>query len=159
MSSPAQTLQAERLKYPGLLPREIIVLRAWLRLHESEYDRFDFNYRVGTGFDPGPSISASIRQMAIDNSKKRIDAVGYQGNSVTLIEVKDRAGFSAVGQLVGYLHLWQVEHPTDAAPRLLLVVNRTQQDIGLVAARAGIALELVEANFSELAGLRSTLPR
>lgn len=154
MVTPAQTLQAERFKYPGLLPREIIVLRAWLKLHESEYDRFDYNLRIGTGFDPGPSVPDSIRQMAILNSQKRIDAVGYKGNTVTLIEVKDRAGFSAVGQLVGYLHLWQAAHPGEATPQLLLVANRTQDDIPLVANRAGIAIELVDANFSELAGLR-----
>jgi len=57
MSTPdptvAQLLQSERFKYPGLLPREIIVLRAWLRLREKDYDRFDYNVRIGTGFDPG----------------------------------------------------------------------------------------------------------
>ena len=158
MSTPpptvAQLLLQERLKYPGMLPREIIVFRAWLRLHESEYDRFDFNVRIGTGFDPGPSVSESIRQMAIQNSQKRIDAVAYKDTSVTLIEVKDRAGFSAVGQLVGYLHMWQAAHPSEGPPHLLLVANRLQDDIPLVAARAGIAIQLVEADFSELAGLR-----
>ena len=153
-NTPAQLLQSERFKYPGLLPREIIVLRAWLRLHEDEYDRFDYNVRIGTGFDPGPSVSQSIRDMAIANSQKRIDAVAYKSNAVTLIEVKDRAGFSAMGQLVGYLHMWQADHPDQPRPRLLLVANRLQDDIPLVAAGAGIDIELVEANFSELAGLR-----
>lgn len=158
MSTPpptvAQLLQSERFKYPGLLPREIVVLRAWLRLREKDFDRFDYNVRIGTGFDPGPTVSDSIRQMAIQNSQKRIDAVGYKGTDVTLIEVKDRAGFSAVGQLVGYLHMWQAAHPEQAKPRLLLVANRLQDDIPLVAAGAGIEIDLVEANFSELAGLR-----
>lgn len=152
--TPAQTLQQERFNYPGLLPREIIVLRAWLRLHENEYDRFDYNVRIGTGFDPGPSVSQSIRDMAIANSQKRIDAVAYKANQVTLIEVKDRAGFSAVGQLVGYLHMWQAQYPEQPRPRLLLVANRLQDDIPLVASGANIDIELVEANYSELAGLR-----
>lgn len=158
MSTPqptvAQLLQSERFKYPGLLPREIIVLRAWLRLREKDFDRFDYNVRIGTGFDPGPSVSDSLRQMAIANSQKRIDAVGYKGTAVTLIEVKDRAGFSAVGQLVGYLHMWQAAYPDQPRPRLLLVANRLQDDIPLVAAGAGIEIDLVEANFSELAGMR-----
>lgn len=163
MSTPqptvAQLLQSERFKYPGLLPREIIVLRAWLRLHENEYDRFDYNVRIGTGFDPGPTVSDSIRQMAIVNSQKRIDAVAYKGNTVTLIEVKDRAGFSAVGQLVGYLHMWQAQYPDQARPRLLLVANRLQDDIPLVASGAGIEIDLVEADFSELAGIRARRQR
>lgn len=158
MSTPpptvAQLLQQERFKYPGMLPREIVVFRAWLRLHENEYTRFDFNVRIGTGFDPGPTVSASIRAMAIANSQKRIDAVAYKDGAVTLIEVKDRAGFSAVGQLVGYLHMWQAANPAQARPRLLLVANRLQDDIPLVASGAGIDIDLVEANFSELAGIR-----
>src|SRR5574341_2246525 len=107
MGTPAQTLQSERLKYPGLLPREIIILREWLRLHERDFDRFGYNVRVGDGFDPGPGFSDDVRKQAIDNSKKRIDAVGWQGSSVLLIEVKDRAGLSAIGQLIGYRPLWQ----------------------------------------------------
>lgn len=153
-NTPAQALQQERFRYPGLLPREIIVLRAWLRLHEAEYERFDYNVRIGTGFDPGPTVSQSIREMAIANSQKRIDAVAYRPNQVTLIEVKDRAGFSAVGQLVGYLHMWQADHPEAPRPRLLLVANRTQDDIPLVASGAGIDIELVEADFTELRLMR-----
>lgn len=149
--TPAQRLQQERFRYPGLLPREIIVFRAWLRLHEKEYDRFDFNYRIGTGFDPGPTVSPSLRRMAIQNSQKRIDAVAYAGGHVTLIEVKDRAGHSAVGQIVGYRHLWAAAHPGDAAPRLLMVANRLQEDMPVVLAGLGIEVNLVEADFSELA--------
>ena len=154
MSTPqitlAQTLQSERMKYPGLLPREILVLRAWLKLHESEYDRFDYNVRLGTGFDPGPTFPDNIREMAKANTQKRIDAVAYKGAAVTLIEVKDRAGFSAIGQLVGYFHMWKDAHPTDPDPTLLMVCNRTVDDMALVLAGAHIELALVEVDFSEL---------
>jgi len=163
MSTPrptvAQLLQSERFSYPGLLPREILVLKSWLRLHEAEYDRFDYNIRIGTGFDPGPTVSDSMRQMAIANSQKRIDAAAFKGNEVTLIEVKDRVGFSAIGQLIGYMHMWQADHPNDPAPKLILVANRTQADISLVASRAGIEIQLVEVDFSPLAGVRPARSR
>jgi hypothetical protein len=148
--TPAQLLQSDRIKFPGLLPREILVLRSWLRLHEAEYDRFDFNLRLGAGFDPGPTFPDNIRKMAIANTQKRVDAVAYNGMEVTLIEVKDRAGFSAIGQLVGYFHMWRAAHPTESTPKLLLVCNRTAEDIGLVLAGQRIELALVEADFSVL---------
>jgi hypothetical protein len=151
MSTPAQTLQADRLRYPGLLPREIIVLRAWLKLHESEYDSFDFNVRLGAGFDPGPTFPENIRKMAILNTQKRVDALGMKGSEATLIEVKDRATASAIGQLVMYDALWRHAKPTDPAPKLLLVANRVADDVPIVLTRAGIALSLVEADFSMLA--------
>jgi hypothetical protein len=149
-TTPAQILQAERLKYPGMLPREIIIMRNWLKLHEAEYDRFAFNIRIGAGHDPGPVHEDNIRQMAIQNTQKRIDAVAYSGTGVTLIEVKDRAGFSAVGQLVGYDALWRQDHPTDPEPKLLLVCNRFVQDILPLLTRQHIELAVVEADFGEL---------
>jgi len=172
MSTPAQTLQSERLKYPGLLPREIIIFREWLRLHERDFDRFDYNVRVGDGFDPGPAFDAATRRMAIANSQKRIDAVAWQGSAVTLIEVKDRAGLSAIGQLIGYRPLWQqtasdllsgrrlpadedwqfeiVRRRPATVPELLLVTNRLQPDLPVVVESAGIRLNVVEVLFTEL---------
>lgn len=150
MSNPAQKLQSERLNYPGLLPREIIVLRNWLKLHEADYDRFDYNVRLGGGFDPGPTFDAEIRRMAQMNTQKRVDAVGYAGETVTLIEVKDRAGFSAVGQLVGYDALYRHQYPTLPPPKLLMVANRIADDLMPVLIKSGIELQLVEADFSEL---------
>jgi hypothetical protein len=152
--TPAQLLQADRQSFPGLLPREILVFRAWLKLHESEYDRFDYNVRLGSGFDPGPTYPQNIRDMAVANTQKRVDAVGYKGEQVTLIEVKDRAGFSAVGQLVGYLHLYKATNPTKNTPRQLMVANRIADDLMPVLIGAGIELQLVEADFTPLAGLR-----
>lgn len=150
MATPAQKLQAERLSFPGMLPREIIVFREWLRQHEKEFDRFDYNVRIGDGQDPGPSFPPEIRKMAQDNSKKRLDAVGWQGRRATIIEVKDRAGASAIGQLVTYDALWRRERPAEPAPALLLVANRIAPDVLPVLARAGIQLAIVEVDFREL---------
>jgi len=148
--TPAQKLQAERLTYPGLLPREIIVLRNWLKMHEREFDRFDYNVLLGAGFDPGPTYEQNIRDMAIHNTQKRVDAVGFVGSQATLIEVKDRAGFSAIGQLVGYEALWIQAHPTDMPPKMLLVCNRFAPDILPVLTRNEIELAVVAADFGEL---------
>src|SRR5438105_5821591 len=123
MSGPAQILQQERLKYPGLLPREIILLRNWLARHEAEYDRFDYNFRVGQGSDPGPNFPQYIRDQAILNTQKRIDAIAWKGTHATIIEVKDRAGFSALGQILGYRPLFQLAFPAAPEPRLLIVTN------------------------------------
>lgn len=152
MSTPAQRLQSDRLNFPGMLPREILVFKSWLRLHEAEYDRFEYNVRLGEGHDPGPQFPAEARRMAIMNSQKRVDAVGWKSDQPTLIEVKDRAGFSAIGQIVGYDALWRHQNPTSAAPKLILVCNRFANDILQVLQRQGIELAVVEADFSILRG-------
>ncbi len=153
--SPAQLYARERAQFPGLIPRELIVMQAWLKLHAREYTRIDGNVRVGKGFDPGPTYPDNIRQMAIANTQNRIDAVGYQGNQVTLIEVKLRAGPSAVGQLMTYEALWMAAHPGDIPPRLLLVANRLTSGLDTVLQHHGLAYELVAVDAAELARVQS----
>lgn len=143
MSTVPPTPQSERLTYPALLPAEINVLRAWLRLHEAEYTKFDYNVRVGPGFDPGPSSPDYIRKMARDSTRKRMDALAWAGSQPTIIEVKDRAGLSAVGQLMGYVVHWKIEHPHEVPPKALLVANRLAPGVAEVLQAHNIPFELV----------------
>lgn len=156
--TPAQTLQVDRLRYPGMLPREVLIWKAWLGLHASEFDRFVYNERVGSGFDPGAGYEQSMRAMAIANSQKRLDVVAWKDSQATIIECKDRAGAAAVGQLLTYAPLWAMAHPDVPRPMLRLVSNRLQPDIGLVAAYYGIAVDVVPTDFSILARDRRASP-
>jgi hypothetical protein len=168
----AQRLESERLRYPAMLPREIIVWRNWLKAHESEYSFFAYNVRVGQGYDPGESVQPSIRRQAILNSQKRIDAVGWKGGHVapapppdtlipeaflpvldgepTLFEVKDRLTASGIGQLFTYEVLWSLSFPTAPKPKIALVANRLAEDVAPILAKYSVTLYLVEADFSEL---------
>jgi len=150
MSSAVTILQSERAKYPGLLPREILILQSWLKLHEGDYDRFDYNFRVGEGTDPGPTWPDYIRQQAVQNTQKRIDAVAWKGEQASIVEVKDRAGFAAVGQLVGYRPLFVQRFPDKPKPILVLVTNNVNVDILPVLQEMGIRLDVVEADFGVL---------
>lgn len=144
-------MQQDRLSFPGMLPREILIFKNWLKLHEGEYDRFDYNVRIGAGVDPGPTWPDSVRKQAIANSQLRIDSVAWKGTTPTIIEVKDRAGASAIGQLVTYEAVWIKDNPGTPAPVLLMVTNRIQHNMLPVLAKAGIGLAQVATDFSSLA--------
>jgi len=150
IQNPAQTLQSERLRFPGMLPREIIIFRNWLRMYETQYDRIEYNVRIGSGLDPGPTWPDYVRQSAIANTQLRIDAVAYKGDAVTLIEVKDKAGASALGQLLTYEAVWLEDHPGSAPPALTLITNRLQNNLLPLLRKSNIHLDLVQADFSEL---------
>lgn len=152
MSTPAQRLQADRDKFPGLLPREILVLKAWLKMHEAEYDSFDYNVRIGQGHDPGAGWPEELRQMAIMNSQKRLDAVAWKSGQPTIVEVKDRATLSAVGQISMYLHLYVVDYSDGPTPKLLIVANRASADMAPLLQATGVELNLVQVDYSVLAG-------
>jgi hypothetical protein len=154
MGSPAQRLESERAKYPALQVDEILVWRAWLQLHQGEYDRFDYNTRLGVDVDPGPNFPDNIRKSAIALNSLRIDAVGWQGDRPTIFEVKRRAGPQNVGQLLTYKHLWQAANLSATAPSLMLVFNQLSQHIIGVTAASGIQLSQVDVDFSSLAPQR-----
>lgn len=149
--TPAQTMLADRQTYPAMLPREILIFKGWLAQHETEYDRFEFNVRVGSGVDPGPGFSDSARQSGILNSQKRIDAVGWQGSQATIIEVKFRAGASAIGQLVVYTPLFKVLRPDLAMVKMALVTDQPQPDLDPALQALGITLYAIPTDFSSLA--------
>jgi hypothetical protein len=144
MSASPTPLESDRLTYPAMLPAEIAVWRAWLRLHQTEYDRFDYNTRVGPGFDPGGGVPDFVRQMSIKNTKKRIDAVGWKGDQPLIVEVKDRAGLSAIGQLMGYIVHWKLENPHKVPPQSLLVARALAPGMVDVLTSHSLNYELVQ---------------
>lgn len=150
MGTLAQRLESERLKYPGLLPEEILVLRAWLALHQGEYDRFDYNLRIGQGIDPGEAYSPEVRKQAVMNTQLRIDAVGWKGTQPSIIEVKRRTTPSNVGQILTYDSVWRQEFPAGPAPIMRLVCNTFAPNILPRVREAGIFLDVVQVDFSGL---------
>lgn len=133
---------------------EILVWRAWLVLHQDEYDRFDYNTRLGVNVDPGPSFPDNIRKAAIAVNSLRVDAVGWKGAQATVFEVKRRAGPQNIGQLLTYKSLWSAQYPDTSAPLLVLVFNTISQHILGVSQAAAITLSQVEVDFSSLAPSR-----
>ena len=134
---------SEMPSYGSLFAPEQRILRAWLKAHEAEYDRFDFNVRIGPGYDPGPNYDDAIRKMAIANSQRRMDAVAYKGNAVTIIEVKVRGSFAGVGQLIGYETHWMKDHPGEQPPKLLMICGSLAEGTDIVATRAGVQIAIV----------------
>lgn len=151
MANPAQRLESDRAAYPALNVDEVLVWKAWLVLNQQFYQSFDYNVRIGDGQDPGPSFADNIRQMAIQITQLRLDAVGYQGNIPTIFEVKRRAGPQNVGQLLTYDSVWRNKGYTQVNPRLMLVCATYNPNILPVLRDTGINLAVVPVNFSVLA--------
>lgn len=166
MGSVSSPMQQNRLYYPGLIPKERAVLRAWLKLNEPRFERYLYNFRLGEGVDPGSGYPDYVRREVVLNSRARVDVIGITGERVTLIEIKERAEARQVGQLVAYEVLWRqliqrggppdCDHrlgidceiyktlPRDPAPHLLLVCARIDPDAVFVFERVGARIDIVE---------------
>src|SRR5260370_39344269 len=106
-AKPAIRSQADRLRFPGMQLREILIWKNWLYGNSTRFDRYEYNVRLGDGVDPGPSYPDSSRRQWIANSMKRVDVVAVKGERVTIIEVEENPGLTAFGQLAGYVVLWR----------------------------------------------------
>jgi len=115
--------------YPHLLPESIELWEQYLTDHKHEYSLIEYDVRVGTGRDPGTHYSDTMRQMGIDLSQRRIDAVGHRTGEIDIIEIAPRAGIKAVGQMQIYPLLYmQTFHPIQKL-NCVLVARELSGDI------------------------------
>lgn len=116
-------------QFPHLLPDDILIWEAYLADPLITWDSIDYDVRVGKGRDPGLAIAPNIRQMAIDLSQRRIDAVGHGPTFIDIIEITRSAGMTALGQLELYPILYQSTFSPAKPLRTLLVAAEIQSDI------------------------------
>lgn len=143
--------ESKRTYYPGLLPAEAHVWRAWLRSHESEFDAFRYNVYVGPGvtvpkdlLTHGDPLEARYVEAWTKATQFKIDAIGLRGEDWWIIEVEDRLGPTAIGQLQTYQTLLP-QTVVGANPTELAVVTRTVQPGMLdVAEQAGVLVFVVD---------------
>ncbi len=150
MGTPAQRLESDRRAYPAMNVDEVLVWRAWLRLHQGEFDRFDYNVRIGKGEDPGPDFPENIRKMAKDLTQLRLDAVGWQAKQPTIFEVKRFAAPPNIGQLLVYDATYRRTFTNQPNPRLRLVCSAFTPNILPAIQESGILLDVVPTDVSIL---------
>jgi len=134
-----------RAKYPHLLQADANLWDRFLARNPRRFEDILYDIRVGEGRDPGDDYNPSIRQMAIDLSQRRIDAIGITPDEMYIIEISCRPGLKAVGQLIAYPILFAEKYPTTKAIRTLLVAETIESDVEPVLKKANIPFELYPA--------------
>jgi len=115
--------------YPHLLPPDIPVWLGFLKEYGHQFHRFEYDVRVGQGRPAPLTYPENIRQMALDLSMRRIDAVGFTAAGIIVIEITRLAGLRAVGQLVTYPILYRQTFDPKQTVNPLLVCQEIDSDI------------------------------
>jgi hypothetical protein len=131
-----------QLQYPGMPRLESSITRAWIKAHGLEYDWIDFNVRVGKGTTLGPEFPEFTREQALKGTQKRVDIVAAIYGSVDLIEVKERANASALGQLMMYRTLWRADHPEYTVRNLKVIAHDIDFDMSEAYRASNVDVEL-----------------
>lgn len=140
---PGQFPYERRHKYPHMLGEDVPVWERFIGAFPDRFDSVDYDWRVGTGVLPDPGWDEATARMARMLSQKRIDVIGWVGESPTIIEVKDRCGLSALGQIRGYRALFRRDFPDLGDPAILIVCGRLDRDDRAVLAAEGVPVEVV----------------
>ena len=143
-----QVLLDERQSLPGMLPQEVVIFRAWWKANAQNYTAADFNFRVGSGFDPGEKYDVAVRQSSVMSTQKRIDALLSGANGWQIVEVKYRATPLVIGQITCYALLWMRANPQATQPKLLVLCAYTDADTRYCCDKLGIELQIVAADFA-----------
>lgn len=116
-------------QFPHLLQPDIDLWKRYLADDPDNFIDYDYDVRVGAGRDPGSAAPENIRKMSLDLSQRRIDAIGYKADSLTIIEITLSAGLRAIGQLVAYPTLFNITHNPTQPIAVLLIAEEIQTDM------------------------------
>lgn len=132
-----------RRKYPHMVGDEKQVWNRFVVKFPKRFDTVDYDFRVGEGMPYQDDWEPNIRRMVTALTQKRIDVVGWNGDRPTIIEVKVRAGLSALGQVLGYIELFKSELPSFPNPRPMIVCEITTADDLKIFKSQSIPVEIV----------------
>ncbi|MCK5614442.1 hypothetical protein KAR91_71920 [Candidatus Pacearchaeota archaeon] len=116
-------------QFPHLLTADQPVWMRFLAQFGKDFTQFDYDIRVGEGRPAPEGTPAGIQKMSLDISKRRIDAIGFQPDKITVIEITRRAGLKALGQLIAYPILYQNSFSVKLPIMPLLVAEELLSDV------------------------------
>jgi hypothetical protein len=116
-------------KIPHLISDDSKLLLQYLSANPELYDLLEYDVPVGDGRDPGPDFDTSIRTMAIQLSRRRIDCVAHASNYIEIIEVTQSAGLTALGQLHAYPVLYRLTYAPAKEIRTAILCRSIQSDM------------------------------
>lgn len=119
----------KRRKYPHMKPADIAIWERFIEKYPEMYHTVSYDFEIGTG--PGFSTVVNPENGGEDLAlyQWKMDAVGYKGTRVDLIEVKPRAGLSAIGQAACYELLWKRDIDPEGDDRAVIITDELRPDI------------------------------
>lgn len=125
-------------KFPAMGPGDTEVWRRALPTLQHRYTAIYYNVRLGAYTPDFGTLEPAYQKSALDSTAYRIDVVADRGDSYDMIEVKDRSSVSAIGQLLTYATLWNLNPPNIKPINLVYVAPQLTYAVSLVLAKYNI---------------------
>lgn len=127
-------------RFPHMYAAESDIWRRWLERYGKKYLKFSYDLHVGKLWPQLEKLPPKWRRGAEAVYLKRIDVVGYQADCETVFEVKIRAGLGALGQIIGYLALYEEQFSPTKELKGAIVCNDVDPNVRWILEDHGIEL-------------------
>lgn len=140
-------------KYPHMARHDIRIWERFVDRFAGIFDEVAYDVALGGSDTLDPNASPEERLMWRFNTAKRIDAAVRNRDECWICEVRPGSGLSAVGAVLGYTILSELDPWTDRPIIMTVVTDHTDGDTHVVCEKLGIQLiELPEPDPGEPIG-------
>jgi len=108
---------------------DILLWNRFINAFPTYFEKVAYDVHIGKGVDVPPDLDPRLQDMAKILTQKRIDVIGVKNGVYTIVEVKQYAGTTAVGQLMVYHQLISEDYPFMVNASLLIVTDVLQPDM------------------------------
>ncbi|MEK7068548.1 MAG: hypothetical protein AAB964_01900, partial [Patescibacteria group bacterium] len=106
------------------------------------FETVDYNVALGAGAPVNPAHPENIQRDHTILTQKKVDAIGYRGDSTTVVEVKPIADMRALGQALSYSFLYAADHPEAKELSRMVVAGEMERELAPIYAAQGVEVEL-----------------
>ena len=110
-------------KYPHMSPTEEALWDRYLTWARYTFLRVTYDLHLGDSAPIDPSWPPWLVDLVKATSRLRVDVIGETDKEIIIFEVKERAGMSALGQLLAYEALYREEYPTSKPIKKVVITN------------------------------------
>ena len=130
-------------KYKHLLPSEIAIWDRVLANPPWVIVRAEYDVHLGEGAPINPAWPEWLKSQVKAVSRKRVDVIVHTPDDIYIVEIKPRAGMSALGQVLCYRELYIAEYQPTKRVRMVVIAERAESDVPVVYRQFDVALLLV----------------
>lgn len=125
-------------KYAHLMPKDVKIWEKFIDANPRFFSEVEYDVKVGEGRNYSLFPEGPIRSDMEYLSKKRIDVVGFSGRDVYIIELKPKAGMSAIGQVLSLAELARDIFPSTSQILPAIITDEEIPDTRNLCSKMGV---------------------
>lgn len=132
-------------RYPHLLPGDTKLWEIFLEGNHPDILTVVYDVHVGPGADIPSNLPDNIKRMATAITQYRIDVVIHTNTKIHPVEIKPQAGLTALGQALGYAHMYRLERSPDLPVQATVLTNFLKPGLATLYKTYGVDVWLVDS--------------